>query len=427
MSLKNVKIYTGDAVRSLQKARKKRLGPPVVAALTLMGSSAAWADAQDAFNFVAGAAVRYEDNLFRLDNHTDARALLGRSKMSDLIYSVDVGIKIDKPYAQQRFQLDFLTTRNQHQTYDFLDFNAVDYRAAWMYHVTPHISGELSTSQHQSVTSFSDFRGTNLSTPALNRRNVQTNESRIFNIDGDIGAGIHLLGGVTETRSRSSQTFNAVADYVQDGVELGVKYVAPSENYVSLVRREAQGDYRGRTLDVASQLDTGFDQSETELKFLWRVTGKSEFNGRLDYLERDHDHFSRRDFSGLTGNVTYRWIPTGKLVLDVTVARNLYSFQELTNSFYDANSITIAPKWLVTAKTQIGLKGSISDRDFHGALIPVADMRHDIVRTLMLTADWAPTRTITVNGTLAHEERSSNIQGLDYDANTVGVSAQLVF
>ena len=396
------------------------------AIVSLIAPTLACADAQDTFNFVGGDSMRYEDNMFRLDTSSQARQLVGKSQMSDWIYSANAGIKIDKLYAQQRFQLDVLATHNQHQTYDFLDFDAVNYRGAWLWHLTPHVSGVLSADKQQMLTSFSDFRGANSTVP-LNRRNVQTNESRIFSIDGEIGAGIHLLGGASELRSRNSQTFTPVGDYIQDGVELGIKYVAPSENYVSLVRREARGKYEGRTLNPISQIDTGFDQSETEAKVVWKLTGKSELNGRLTYLDREHDHFSQRDFSGFTGNLTYRWIPTGKVYIDTSLARSLSSFQEFTDSYYQADSLTIAPTWVATAKTKVSLKGLYSERDFHGAIIPVADMRKDKIRALLLSADWQPTRTILVNGTVQRESRTSSVSGLDYTANSIGVSAQLTF
>ena len=160
---------------------------------------------------------------------------------------------------------------------------------------------------------------------------------------------------------------------------------------------------------------------------MWKLTGKSELNGRLTYLDREHDHFSQRDFSGFTGNLTYRWIPTGKVYIDTSLARSLSSFQEFTDSYYQADSLTIAPTWVATAKTKVSLKGLYSERDFHGAIIPVADMRKDKIRALLLSADWQPTRTILVNGTVQRESRTSSVSGLDYTANSIGVSAQLTF
>jgi len=405
--------------------RFSQIGTAGMVVAMLLAPSLSFADAEDAFNFVAGASVRYEDNLFRLKNDAQAVQQVGDTQRSDWIYSEYGGIKIDKPYAQQRFQVDLTAFHSHNQTYHFLDFDGVNYRGAWLWHLTPRISGELSASQNQSITPFSEFRETN-TLQVINRRSVQTNESRIFNFDGDIGAGVHLIGGASEFRSRNSRQSTAVGDYVQDGVELGVKYVAPSNNYISLSRRESNGDF-GRALSVGNQLDSGFDQSETEAKLFWLITGKSQVDARVAYLEREHDHFSSRDYSGMVGNVTYRWTPTGKLRLDLTLSRNLTSFQEVQNSYYVTEGFSISPVWTYSAKTSFRLKYDYSDRDYRGALIPVSPMREDRVQVLQLVADWRPTRTIQVSGTVQHEDRSSNINALDYKANVISVNAQLMF
>jgi exopolysaccharide biosynthesis operon protein EpsL len=409
------------------RANPSRLALAVAAAL--LSPMTVLADAQDPYNLVAGASVRYEDNLFRLENATQAKQEVGNSQRSDWIYSEYAGIKIDKPYAMQRFQLDFTAFHNHNQTYHFLDFNGINYRGAWLWQLTPRISGELSASQNQTITPYSDFRGTNTNL-VLNRRSVQTNESRVFNFDGDIGMGIHLVGAATENRSRNSQNSTAVADYVQDAGELGVKYVSTANNSITLVRREATGDYRGRQLDAAGQFDTGFKQHETEARLYWALTGKSEVLGRMDYLEREHDHFSSRDFSGMTGNLTYRWTPTGETRIDLSVYRSLNSFQEAVDSYYVTEGIAIMPVWVYSAKTSFRLRYDYSDRDYRGAVIPLPagfKMREDRVQSLLVEADWKATRTILVSGTLQHEERDSNISGLDYKANVVSVNAQLLF
>lgn len=385
----------------------------------------AQAGTDDPYNIVAGASVRYESNLFRVQNEGQLEASGLNKGMSDWIYSETLGIKIDKPYSLQRFQLDLTGTHNHNQTYSFLDADLVNYRAAWLWAITPDWTGELSASQNQAITNFSQYRGTQTSIN-IAKRNISTSESRVFKFDGDIGAGIHLVGGASELRSRTSQNFAAIGDYVQDGIEFGVKYVAPSQNSITVVRREANGDYN-RPINTFSLLDTGFDQHETEVKVNWRVTGKSEVDARLDYLEREFDHFSQRDYSGVTGNITYVWYPTGKLVLNTTLSRNLYTFQEAFNSFYSANTLTIAPTWLFSEKTTFRLRYDYSEQDFHGAIILPPKMREDRVQTLMLTADWKATRNILVTGVAQHEKRSSNIDGLDYNSNSIGITAQLLF
>jgi exopolysaccharide biosynthesis operon protein EpsL len=404
------------------KIRLKSHSIVIQALVTVSLSSPAWADEQDALNFSAGAAVMFDDNLFRLPD----------SEKSDRILTTNAGIKIDKPYSLQRFQVDANVVDNRYDSYSYLDYTAFNYRAAWLWQLTPNIKGTLSADQKQVLNSFADFLGFN--NQLTRTRNIQTNENRIFDVDALIGGGWHLLGGVSELRSRNSVTFDAVGDFVQAGANIGIKYVAPSENSIALVQRAFNGDYQGRVLDVASQLDTGFRQRETEAQLQWRLTGKSLIDARLGYVDREHDNFSSRDYDGVTGRLAYNWQPTGKLGITTSIARNIYSFQQAINSYYVADTFAISPVWHVTAKTSLNLRYDFSHRDYRGAIDPIAEHRKDNVQSLMLSADWKPLRTVTVTGALRHEMRSSSFNNansvngdLEYDANSATISAQLLF
>jgi exopolysaccharide biosynthesis operon protein EpsL len=390
--------------------------------VTLPLSAPAWADEQDALNFSAGAMVMFDDNLFRLPN----------SEKSDRALITNAGVKIDKPYSMQRFQVDAAVVDNRYDTYSYLDYTAFNYRAAWLWQLTPNIKGTLAADQKQVLNSFADFLGFN---NEINRtRNIQTNQNRVFDVDATIGGGWHLLGGVSELRSRNSVNFDAVGDFIQTGANIGVKYVAPSENSIALVQRAYNGEYQGRALDVASQLDTGFRQRETEAQLEWRLSGKSLIDARLGYVDREHDNFSSRDYDGMTARLAYNWQPTGKLAITTSLARNIYSFQQAINSYYVADTFAISPTWYVTAKTSLNLRYDFSRRDFRGAITPIDEHRKDHVQSLMLSADWKPLRTVTVTGALRHEMRSSSFNNansangdLEYDANSATISAQLLF
>lgn len=394
----------------------------VLSALSAMLiSGVAVADPEDPLNFSVGAGVRFEDNLFRLpDNPNNRPAGFSNRSRSDQIYSTNVGIKIDKPYAQQRFQLNMMATDHDYKRYDYLDYTTFDYRAAWLWHLTPDISGTLSAEQVQISNNFADFRN-------INQRSIQTNEIRTFSIDGHVAGGWHLIGALTDLKSRNTQQFSALRDFTQTGVEAGVKYVAISENWVSLVQKESKGDYNGRPLDPVSLLDNSFDQHETEARANWRLSGKSVLDGRLGYVNREHDHFSDRDYSGEIGQLTYRWEATGKLQVNTSITRNIYSFQLQNSSYYVADTISIAPTWRVTSHTTVRARYDYGQRDYRGAIVPGVRVRDDDYQTFLVAVDWQPRRTILVNGTLLHEKRSSNINSFDYDANSFYINAQLLF
>lgn len=421
------------AVEKMVKTPRLKSHSIIIQALAAISlTTPAWADEQDTLNFSVGAGVTFEDNLFRLPDSANTRQSLGKSQRSDRVLVTNAGIKIDKPYSLQRFQVDLNLIDNRYDTYSYLDYTAFNYRAAWLWQLTPNIKGTLSADQQQVLNSFSEFRDFN---NQLNRRrSIQTNENRIFDIDALVGGGWHLLGGVSELRSRNSITFNAVGDFIQTGANIGVKYVAPSENSIALIQRAYNGDYQGRVADAPSQLDSGFKQRETEALLQWRLTGKSLIDAKLGYVDREHDNFSSRDYDGVTGRLAYNWQPTGKLGIITSISHNLYSFQQAINSYYVADTFAITPTWQVTAKTSLSMRYDISHRDYRAAVVPVTEHRNDKVQSLTLSADWQPTRTITVTGALRHEMRNSSFDDpnafggdLDYDANTATINVQLLF
>jgi exopolysaccharide biosynthesis operon protein EpsL len=373
----------------------------------------------DTLNFNLGAQVRYDSNLFRLSGSESPDPALGHSRRSDMIYSTNAGIRIDKPYAQQRFQFQATVVDNRFQTYDFLNFTAFNYRAAWDWHLTPRVSGILLAEQKQEMNSFAEYRQT--------QKNVQTSNVRLFNVDGDIGGGFHLIGGLLDVRARNSRTFVQVGDYQQDGYEFGGKYVSRAGNWISVLRRNVNGEYQGRELDVASQLDTGFDQSETEANLFWRFTGKSSVEGKLGYVDRNHDHFSSRDYSGATGRLLYRWEPTGKTQINVGVSRYLYSYQEAANSYYVADTFTLQPIWQYSPKTTFRARYDYSHRDYRGAIVDVPEMRRDHLQIFQLAADWKAARNIILTGTLERDLRDSNIDTYTFKDTSASINAQFLF
>ena len=373
----------------------------------------------DTLNFIVGGQARYESNLFRLSGSEDPEPFLGRSQKSDIIYTTNAGVRIDKSYSLQRFVLEGMLVDNRFKTYDFLDYTAFNYSGAWHWHLTPRITGILLAEQKQEMNSFAEYRQT--------EKNVQTSTVRLFTVDGDIGGGFHLLGGLLDVRARNSKAFDAVGDYQQDGFELGGKWVSSANNWISIVQRETDGEYRGRELDPVAQLDSGFEQSETEANAYWKLTGKSTLEGKLGYVKREHDNFGSRDYSGMVGRLLYRWDVTEKTQLNVSVARNIYSYQEDENSYYIAETFSIGPVWQYSPKTTLRARYDYSDRDYRGAIVPVAELRDDQLQTLLLAADWKATRNIIVTGALQRDKRTSNFEDFDYNATSASINAQFLF
>ncbi|MGB2832642.1 MAG: hypothetical protein WBC07_06785, partial [Methylotenera sp.] len=166
-----------------------KLGKQAVILTFLFGLSAtllpqfADADEQDPLNFIVGVSRLHDDNLFRQSSR----------KKSENITTAYAGIRLDKIYAQQRFKFDFTLTANRYQNFGILDFNAKDYKAAWLWTLTPFLTGTVSLDRRQSLNSFQDFQGGSL----VNIRNISTSETQHFEADYSPHNIWHLLGGVT--------------------------------------------------------------------------------------------------------------------------------------------------------------------------------------------------------------------------------------
>jgi exopolysaccharide biosynthesis operon protein EpsL len=386
----------------------------------LLGVAPAHAAPEDPINLLVGGSARYESNLFRLAPSTDPLLVLGRPQRSDWVYSTYLGVRVDKPISLQRFQIEATVTDNRYDAFSYLNYTQNEYRAAWLWSLTPRLTGVLSTEQQQVAASFAEFRN-------FTTRNIQTNKMHRASVDWWVGGGWHALAGLYQTRSSNTAAFTAVGDYTLDTVQAGVQYISAAGNSITLEQRESNGEYNGRIPDRINLLDNRFTQSESTAIGLWQVTGHSTLQGRIGYLSRKHENFGARDFSGAVGRVSYTWTPTGKLSMDLAAGRDLYSFQELANSYYTLNYLTFTPKWAITAKTSLKLRLDVSQRNFKGAVVPIAALREETIKTAQLNADWAVTRNATLGAYFLIDERTSNFAGFQYRANTTGVTAQLRF
>ena len=402
---------------------REKFKPALLLLALSLASSVTYADSEDGLNFAVGSTVRHEDNLFRLPSGTPppSAGSGNSSSKSDLISTIYAGIRFDKQYSLQRLQLDVTATQYDYRNNDYLNFTAVDYRGAWLWSVSPRLTGILSADKTSELTSFANLQNSTV-------RNKRTLENQRFMADWLVDGGWHLTGGVYRQRSKGDNNeLSAFGDYDENTGELGIRYVAANDNSIAAVIRETDGKFIGTSLDPVNFLDTRYRQSESQVRGIFRVSGNSLLDGRFGFVDRTYDHFSQRDYSGAVGELSYKWTPTGKLRLALTGGRNLLAYQETGSSYYVSKYVNLTPEWLVTEKTTVRLGFGVTKNDFRGAVAPVTTMRDDKIRTAQIGLNWRPTRTITVDGYVTYEQRSSDLSSFDYHANIAGIAASLLF
>ena len=380
-------------------------------------------DEYDAINLVLGTSLTHDANVFRRPDNSPP--LTGFSTKSDRISVAYAGVRIDKPYAQQRFQLDATGIYTRYNTFSFLDFDAFEYRGAWLWHLTPRVSGTLSAERKQALVPFADFQGF--------ERNVRTTDSRGFNLDGWVFGGWHLLAGASQSESKNGVQFLAEGDSRTTSGEAGVKYVAGSGSSLAVTRRSTQGDFLNRVVDPVNFFDNRFRQEETEIKAAWNVSGKSMVNGRLTSLERRHEHFAQRDFSGTAGQLDYTWTPTGKLRLAFSAKRDIGSWWDLgsvtaDSSYKVTDTLSFAPTWQVDAKIAVRVRFDRIQIDYRGPVIAdLRPVRSDTLRSAQVAVDWSPMRYVFFSASLERDSRSSTNPGFEFGDTIGSLSVSLMF
>ncbi len=391
-------------------------------ALLLLAATSALADAEDTLQLNADATVMYDSNLFRLSSDLDPETALGTSTTSDRISLLSAGIKLSKPYSLQRFELEATAINSRYQNFDYLDFTAANYAAAWRWKLTPSFYGNLTARQSESLNSFADYTN-------YRNLNIRTDNDLRFDAQYEIDGVWRVLGGVSRAKRTNSKVFVQEGDTRSTTFDGGVRYAFPSGSSITYLLKTGLGDYINRPQPIAAgQFDNGFKTLENEVRLVWPITGKTNLDVRAAFIQREHDHYSDRDYSGGVGHVKVDWDIAGKTRLITTLARELSSYQSISSSYTQTDRLSIAPYWQIDAKTSLRFRYEYARREYLGALTETpANGRIDHLQNGQIALEWQPYRSFLVSTALQKDRRTSNQYAQDYDSNMINVSAQLDF
>jgi exopolysaccharide biosynthesis operon protein EpsL len=369
------------------------------------------ADQQDTLNFKVGGAVKYDNNLFLTSN----------ARVSDRVTTNFVGVNIDKYYSLQRVKVDLKLTDTSFKNNAFLDFIAKDYDADWYWSLTPSLTGTVSANRTQQLNDFRYYTNYFL-------QNIRTTENQSFQADFSPHGSWHLLGGFTRNATNNSQVFNEESDFELSTIDLGFKYIFSTSSAFTFMGHKGSGSYSKRAIDAATLSDSGFDDTEIDIGFNWVLTAKSKLDFNLGYVQREHDHFFQRDYSGAQGKVQYKWNPTDKLQFITVLSRNLASYQTNDASYARTDDINISTVYLLSSKIKVGANVSVSERTYLGNGYVLTTGRVDKERLAGINLEWTPRRSIVLDASVDYKSRSSNLSStLDYNAIQGGLSASIMF
>lgn len=388
----------------------------------LLLAQQARADANDTFSMNVGTSVQHNSNLFLLSSSANPSLALGKPSTSEQISTVSVGLKLNKQYSLQRFELDASVIDNRYQTFDYLNYTARNYSGAWRWKVTPSFYGNLTSARNETLNNFTNYTG-------YKTRNVYVEENHRFDGVYEIDGVWRLLGGISEDTQKNSQLFTQQNDNRITNAEAGILYSFRSGSSLSYSFRSGHGEYNSLPQPILVGLyDNRFDDRQNEIRLLWALTGNTTLDAHAGHVERKYAHFDARNYGGNTGNVNLNWQISGKSGLTASWARDLSSYQDNNTSYISTDRFSLTPFWQFNEKTGLRLRLNHARLDYRGAIVSSPlNNRVDTQNSGMISLEWQALRKLTVSATLQSDKRTCNLPGFDYDAKIVSVSAQYSF
>lgn len=348
--------------------------------------------------FKARAGVERDDNVTRVS----------AGKLSDTITSLGVGLRYNQQFSQQRVVVDIDVAK-----YDYdklpLNYNTVNYAAAWFFRYGNQIDGIASAERRQ-------FRDVTNGTAGVVSRRTEHNEV----VEGGyrLGAAYKVTAGLLHNASTSTDPNSWDGNPDVTSARLGFMYDLASGSNAALRYRHGDGKYQ-------TGIVPDFKDDEVEALAHWQATVKTSVDGRLAHLRREHSGAPARDFSGMIGSLGVNWEVTAKTRVMAGYARDMGSYLFGTGGHTSSDRFYIAPVWRPTVQTAVSARYEYENRKWDDVTGSADAGRRDKFNVLALGLDWQVLRTVGVGLQWRNERRSSSLPIFDYRANVIGVSAKL--
>lgn len=391
-------------------------------ALVLGGSAAARAEGADDLRFTASLGQVRDSNLFRLPSGIDTTPLIGRSSASETVDIASLGATYQRSYSLQRVELGVRVTDYRYRNFDYLSFQATNYRAAWNWSYTPQVYGTLRMARDQSLNSFVDFRG-------FNQRNLRSDTTTNFDATYELDARWRLKGALLRTSRSNSLPITSEADYRWSAVQAGFQYVLPSNSSASYRVRVTDGKYTtNRGIPSPGFFDTDYSQVDNELSASWALSSATRAEFSLGQRSRSHPNYPQRNYDDFLGSASINWTYSGKSGIVAGWTRELGTFETGDFNYTQTDRFSIGPVWQVSPKATVRLQLEHAVRDFKGTPAGfVTARRRDTTNDASVSIDWEPYRFLLLSASLQNSRRSSTAPGLSFNTNVINFSAQLTY
>jgi exopolysaccharide biosynthesis operon protein EpsL len=366
---------------------------------------------EEGLHLTARLGVEHDSNVLR----TPA------NEVSDTAWTAGVGVRYDKQFSLQHLHANVDWDTWRYSDHDELNFNTLNYDAAWDWSITPRFHGTVSADRRQYREVTTD------PVTFTNRVGRRTERNELAEAGFGLNGPWRVTAGVSHYRTESTEPGSWDASPDITFAQAGVGYEAASGSTVNFRYKRGHGSYNDPTFTAFTALDSDFRDTEEELTVRWLLTGKTTVDGRIAHVSRRHANAPQLDFSGMAGSLHANWNVTPKTRVVAGWDRDISATGLPDGGHVSSDRFFIAPVWQATYKTSFSLRWDHTRREWND--LPGSSFsagRADTVQSLQAGVDWNALRKVTVSGYIRHERLSSSITG-GYSANVYGVLARYAY
>jgi exopolysaccharide biosynthesis operon protein EpsL len=376
-----------------------------------------WALFNDVLDLWVTENYTHDSNVFRISDRLGP-GLIGANGLSDTFYTTHLGAAVSVPVSQQRFEASYDWFRARYDRFSDLDFDGHLAYARWKWAYEQKATGILAYNESENLSSFA---------------NIQGRDKDVVRARQGQATGAWLLtprwranAGVSELETRHSSQLRNVNDIRSRVGDIGLSYLTPADNSVGSVFRVEDGESPHDVTINGIAFNNAYRQLGFGALVAWAFNPHSRLDARADWIRRQYEKFTSRNFDGIAYRAVYKWTPTPKTTVDASVFRDIGPAEDVTTSFVLVRGAYIRPKWDITPKLAIQGNLEYNVWDYRGDPLLAQNFTHHL-RLYGAALSWQPFEKILLHAGVNRERRTSTLAFGDYDADVYFVEGRVGF
>jgi hypothetical protein len=363
------------------------------------------------------AKVEYDNNIFRQSDQDLAPEDDG--EQSDTTHTYGAGLNLNWTFGPQNAYLNGGYSETHYRRFDDINYESYDFDGGVNWRPTPTFNGGLSGGRSRSLEDFSSRAVLDDGRSLVETDTLGINANQLVLSRYDIRSRYDLL------RLRHSADSSRPGDRDDNTVGLGVVYVGGTQGTLGLDMTLTESDYIRR--QPAPGLIEEAEQFTAQIVASWKPSPITSLDIRVGGTQRDNKGQLTENESGFIGSMNLSRIFSVKTNGYVGISRSLASADTQGEGSVTSTGVNTGLGWKATDFLSFDLNGYAQTEDYENSFLAGGGDREDKLKGAALKAAFTPRQWITLSTGVGWQDRSSNIEGAEFDTFSANAELRLLY